>query len=332
MTFLISLIFINDIKLKIMYKCVCGKEYSDDSKKSYLSHCSKCKEYSNIRKEKINKLLPKELLQEWFEIKLLSANQLAKELNVEHINAYQIIKQAKIFGIKTFTVQESCKLPSVIKKREETNIKNSGCRHNFCKNAPSRIKWEQEMLENEGITNVFQRKNVVLKLRKTLFNKYGAEHPMFIEEFVDKMIKTKRDTNSFGTFMGGATSKIHLLVCDWLTEYNIKFEMEFHIPKTTSENNMSGWYSYDIIILETNKLIEINGDYWHANPRLYKENDIKKVHGGFIVVKEQWEKDKLKTKHANDHGYEVLTLWEYDIVNNQKEVKDKILKYVNEQN
>ena len=61
-------------------------------------------------------------------------------------------------------------------KREKTNLELYGSRHNFCKDHPSRKEWEERLLKEEGITNVFQRESVKQKSMETMLFKYGVEH------------------------------------------------------------------------------------------------------------------------------------------------------------
>jgi len=68
-------------------------------------------------------------------------------------------------------------------------------------------------------------------------------------------------------------------------------------------------YFYDFECRETKKIIEFNGDYWHANPYLYKIGD--KIRN--INVEEIWEKDQIKNKTAINKGFDVLVVWERDV-------------------
>ena len=61
-------------------------------------------------------------------------------------------------------------------------------------------------------------------------------------------------------------------------------------------------------------IIEINGDYWHANPKKYNENDeIKFPHIGYKKVKDIWELDKKYINHAKKCGFTVFEIWESDM-------------------
>lgn len=58
-----------------------------------------------------------------------------------------------------------------------------------------------------------------------------------------------------------------------------------------------------------NKIIEYNGDFWHANPKIYNADD-----NVYFNVKAEtlWKKDEIKNKLAIDKGYELLIIWEND--------------------
>ena len=76
-----------------------------------------------------------------------------------------------------------------------------------------------------------------------------------------------------------------------------------------------------------NKLIEFNGDYWHANPNLYGPKS-------FIKAKNKraediWKYDKIKIQTAIDQGYQVLTIWEYDYHQNKEEVINRCIEFLN---
>lgn len=69
-------------------------------------------------------------------------------------------------------------------------------------------------------------------------------------------------------------------------------------------------YKYDLTFNTIKKIIEFNGDYWHCNPQLYEAEYINRVK--MISANDIWEYDKSKIDAANNHGYEVLTIWESD--------------------
>jgi len=70
----------------------------------------------------------------------------------------------------------TCSAICAKKLKELSLIKSCGASHNFSRKSISRKKWEQKLLEEEGITNVFQREEVKNKSKKTLKKLYGVTH------------------------------------------------------------------------------------------------------------------------------------------------------------
>lgn len=86
---------------------------------------------------------------------------------------------------------------------------------------------------------------------------------------------------------------------NWLDSLDIK-ERQVRIDKYIVDG-------YDPI---TNTIYEFNGDYWHGNPKLYKEYDMnkscKKTFG------ELYENTISKEKELISLGYNVISIWESD--------------------
>ena len=91
------------------------------------------------------------------------------------------------------------------------------------------------------------------------------------------------------------------------------------------DNNI---YIFDIVL--NNIIIEVNGTFWHADPRFYKETD--KIYRG-LTAKEIWEKDKNKKRIAENEGYILVYIWEKEINNNFEEtinfIKNIFLQFYN---
>ena len=85
--------------------------------------------------------------------------------------------------------------------------------------------------------------------------------------------------------------------------------------------------NYDAHIIGTNVLVEINGDYWHANPLIYNTGEYISYPGGKVLVDSIWDRDKFKKDLAESFGYKVISIWENDINHTQdiaKLLMDKI--------
>lgn len=67
-----------------------------------------------------------------------------------------------------------------------------------------------------------------------------------------------------------------------------------------------------IFILKRNLLVEIDGDYWHGNPKFFNElNKYQKY------VKEN---DLSKNIIAENFGYNIIRFWENDLKENRLEI------------
>lgn len=68
---------------------------------------------------------------------------------------------------------------------------------------------------------------------------------------------------------------------------------------------------YDFKIGKT--VLEIQGDFWHANPEIYKKDDILPFPEGPKKAEDIWEKDLEKKINAEKYGYSIIYLWEKEI-------------------
>lgn len=69
-------------------------------------------------------------------------------------------------------------------------------------------------------------------------------------------------------------------------------------------------------------LIEIDGSYWHSDPRVVSEDKMTPMHKHNKFI------DALKDQWAGLHCIPLIRFWEYDIRNNPKMVVEEINKYV----
>ncbi len=94
------------------------------------------------------------------------------------------------------------------------------------------------------------------------------------------------------------------LVRNELDKHNIKYIQEFNIDK----------YYVDFYIPENNIIIEVYGDYWHANPKIYgNDKGKRKLHKNQIG---KWEQDKEREDYLKSKGYKVYVIWECDVYEN----------------
>jgi G:T-mismatch repair DNA endonuclease (very short patch repair protein) len=145
--------------------------------------------------------------------------------------------------------------------------------------------------------------------KKKYFDKY--------EEVHGYRYPVQSPNNKFG----GTISKPQKRVNEYLSSIDIETKMEHSIYP----------FRVDIVVKESNKVIEIFGDYWHANPIKYKETDAIKFpkQTNITLVKTIWERDERRLSYIKEAGFDVLVIWEYEINKEFEIVKEKIKSFLN---
>jgi len=85
---------------------------------------------------------------------------------------------------------QTCSKKCAQELKEKSWLISCGAIHNFSKDSTSRKDWESKLLNEEGITNVFQRKEVKEKSKITCIQKYGEEKYSLTNECKEKIKKT----------------------------------------------------------------------------------------------------------------------------------------------
>ena len=107
-----------------------------------------------------------------------------------------------------------------------------------------------------------------------------------------------------------------------ITEKDFKLFLN-SIGIDVEEQHQVNYKFYDFIIKNTKILIEFNGDYWHANPKVYPNGPINKMQKKSIL------NDAYKRALAKMGGYELIVICEKDFNENKEEIKEKLKKYAN---
>ena len=115
---------------------------------------------------------------------------------------------------------------------------------------------------------------------------------------------------------------------------------EIPLQKLLKENNIKFQPHKAILgqpdlFIKPNICIFADGDYWHANPKIYESNSVihkenKSKNRKPVLAKDKWKSDKKITNQLKKDGYMVLRFWEYDINNNPEKCLQKIIKIIKE--
>ncbi len=95
----------------------------------------------------------------------------------------------------------------------------------------------------------------------------------------------------------------------------IQFVDQFYIKYNST------WRLYDFLI-EGSLIVEMQGNYYHANPSLYQPDDVIIIARQKRLAKDIWKYDANKKQLAIDSGYVFLPIWEKDFakMSNEKVV------------
>lgn len=179
---------------------------------------------------------------------------------------------------------------------------------------------------------------IKLKERQTTFTldkcieKYGQEEGTTI--FKERQSKWQKSLLENGNMKLGYSKVSQDLFYQLLELYDIQSRTSVYFATKNQEYFISikggEFYSYDFTDKEKKKIIEYNGDQYHANPLLYTENDEPNPFrkGNMFKSSEIWKRDQRKIEVANQNGFEVLTIWDSEFKKNSKEVIQRCREFL----
>jgi hypothetical protein len=278
----------------------CGKKY-----KRLSSHYYNCKELNNLSKEEVK-------------IKYLkfrtNNDNILEDIKNEYLNNKSLtdIKEKYNLDLKSICWCLSYQKIHIRSVSESYNIITKQKIINT-----SQKKW--------GVDNPSQAQEIKDKKSATFIKHYGVDNIWKTKEYAEFTSKRwasysnekKSELIHKWTHQDGRISKLENKIISILNDLNIPIETQFKFNKY--------FHKYDIHILNTNILLEINGDFWHANPKLYKSDDeLNFPRKNKIKALDIWNKDKKNIEYAISENYIVIQLWESDIYEYEKQNKLEI--------
>lgn len=88
------------------------------------------------------------------------------------------------------------------------------------------------------------------------------------------------------------------------------------------------FFQYDYTDLERKKIIEYNGDMYHANPKIYESKDTPHPFRKWLTSKDIWEYDEEKINAAKENGFKVLVIWDSDYRKNPEKILQECLDFL----
>jgi len=122
--------------------------------------------------------------------------------------------------------------------------------------------------------------------------------------------KNKKILQSKANKMSNSMTSPEEVFANILKEIGVKYETQ----------KVIGAKIFDFFIPHKNMIVEVDGDYWHANPLVYENKELNKTQTRNV------KNDKFKEVLARGYGYVLERVWEYDLNNNYKKEKDRFKK------
>jgi len=231
---------------------------------------------------------------------------------------------------------------------------------NFCQRNNNYNEWKKEK-------HPCHRDGIQLKVRKTHFERYGVETPFelpliqqkiinnnvlkfgfpkpnqrpevklklkqSLKEFFSDDLRKKEWIEKHNVFENKRFSKIadiffkHLIQISNIKRDDVRFsEDEFCFR--LNESDKFGRVAYYSDFKFRNKIIEFNGDIFHANPSLFETDDKPNPFRHDLTSKMIWEMDDERLNNLKYSGFELLVVWEKDAIEKFDETIEKCLKYL----
>ena len=213
---------------------------------------------------------------------------------------------------------EECQ--ELLKKHKE-KVKNTHTPENTC----TRVEyWIAKGYSEEEAKELLRNRQTTFTLQKCI-DKYGKEEgeKIFNDRQKRWLNSLKKNFEKYGDGRSAQSELAYKIIGKICNCLNITRPTK---EKWMFDSKRNKAYAYDFQY--GNKIIEINGDYWHANPKLYSADFYNKSEQ--MVAEEIWLYDKLKYKFAESKGYSVYTIWESDWNEDPQRELNKCLKFLND--
>lgn len=104
---------------------------------------------------------------------------------------------------------------------------------------------------------------------------------------------------------------------DFLDKLGVDYVWQFEAKE------IGRYFDYAVIENGSIILLEIDGGYWHSDPRVVNEDKLTPTQ------KHNKRVDEYKNKWALEHGFPIIRIWELDIRNNPKKVMKMLRERLN---
>lgn len=218
-----------------------------------------------------------------------------------------------------------------------TNLICRNCSLSFAQKNGGVENYKKSFKEKYGVTSPVYVKQFLEKAKKTCFRKYGVQFPLQKQEIRQKIKQTCFRKYGFqNPFQVPEIAKRAkngvILFSNICCQCMQKIQKDLGIQILYGKNEKlftfkDGWYRADGFIESKNFIIQFYGDYYHANPRFYKGNDVFDFFGKVFTAQQIWNKDILRqNKLIKQYGVKIFKIWQFDYKNDYENVLNNIRK------
>ena len=176
----------------------------------------------------------------------------------------------------------------------------------------NKIKWTEEEYRSKVIKGISKPRPVNFGQEQSIrTSKWWKDHPEQKENRSIQMKKSWEDGVIIKNDYSCNSSNLEKKFLLELKTINESFE------KSTVKIDKR-WLFPDVIDKNRKLIIEYYGDFYHCNPKFYKEDYINPKLK--ITAKEIWKQDNIRIEKFKNFGYNVIIVWEKDFKENHDEI------------
>lgn len=217
------------------------------------------------------------------------------------------------YTVNKYQYEKGTRFCSIICRNKWESMNKRGSGHHNYKKLEVTCSWcgNNYMERNYKVTDVKSTYLCSIECRQEWYAKEWSQTKEWKEESKKRAAKLLSD----GVYKHTNT-KCQIVINEILDKLKIIY---------TNEANFV-YYTVDNYLYEFNLIIEVMGTYWHSDPRVYNYENMNKTQIN------RTHADKRKNSYLrNNHGINILYLWEHDIHNNPNICELLILEYIKNQ-
>jgi very-short-patch-repair endonuclease len=166
------------------------------------------------------------------------------------------------------------------------------------------LQQTSKKLKGRKLSDEFKKKLSESAKRRTVHGHTGHKHSKetieFLRQNTIRLIKEGKFKQT--------KSRPHIAFAEILKQLNISYEEEKQLE----------YWSFDFYLPDYNIYIEVDGDYFHSNPKIYPNGPKTKTQ------KINYARDISKNKYCQTNHIQLLRFWESDILSAKEDVICKL--------